>query len=233
MRLLGPKSFPDLLKVFDEENSVKDARPPVVGDPWPRDRFKEANSQFGEWNEFELSHAELLDVKLHWNKEFGNVQEGMTVAEALQLQSVRSWIAEGKDKVFPESHIWLATEPLRNGCIEHRLLRNYEGRLVVLDGFHRLLAWAECGKQTTLAFIAGKHKEKSFMLEAIGGTSWDSETFDLRFATAKEAEEYAEYLNCRWNVSQAIRIQSSTDPVNCEFTGGLGARHLVRFEGGA
>lgn len=164
MRPLGPKSFPDLLKIFAEENRVKDGwcRNANVNDDWPRGRFNEANSQFGEWNEFELSHTELLDVKLHWNIEFGIPHEGMTVAEALQLHSVRSWIAKGENKVYPESHIWLASEPLRNSsAVEYGYLKNYEGHLITLDGIHRLLAWADFGKQATLAFIAGKYKERS------------------------------------------------------------------------
>jgi hypothetical protein len=157
MKPLGPKSFPDLIKIFDEENIVKDDRYPDSKDTWPRGRFKEANSQFGAWSEFEPSHKELLDVKLIWNKEFGIPQEGMTVTEALQLHTVRSWIAAGKDKVFPDSHIWLASEPLKNtSAVEYGLLKNHQGKLITLDGIHRLLAWAGLGKQTTLAFIAGK-----------------------------------------------------------------------------
>lgn len=157
MRPLGSRSFPDLLKIFDEENSVKDRRYPDTKDTWPRGRFNEANSQFGEWNEFELSHTELLDVKLLWNKEFGIPKEGMTVAEALQLHAVQNWIAIGKNEVFPESHIWLASEPLKySSAVEYGHLENYEGHLIPLDGLHRLLAWADFGKQTALAFIAGK-----------------------------------------------------------------------------
>jgi hypothetical protein len=70
---------------------------------------------------------------------------------------------------------------------------------------------------------------QSFMLEAFEGNRWDSETFNLRFTTANEAQKYAEHLNSRWNISQAIRVQPSTDPVNCAFTGGLGDKHLVKF----
>ena len=158
MSRLGPKSFPDLLKIFDEENSFKDGwYPDNVKDTWPRGRFNEANSQFGEWYEFELSHAELLDVKLHWNTGFSIPQDGMTVAEALHSQAVRKWIDEDKHKIYPESHIWLASEPLKNtSAEEYGLLKNYEGKLITLDGIHRLLAWADLGKQTTFAFIAGK-----------------------------------------------------------------------------
>jgi hypothetical protein len=86
----------------------------------------------------------------------------LTVAEALRLDLVQSWIAKGKNEVFPESHIWLAGEPLKNSsAVEYGLLKNYEGHLVPLDGLHRLLAWAGLGKQTNLAFIAGKYDEKS------------------------------------------------------------------------
>jgi hypothetical protein len=91
MRLLGPKPFPDLLKIFDVENEFKDGWYPGSNDTWPRGRFNEANLQFsGQWNEFELSHSELLDVRLLWNIEFNIPQEGMTVAEALKLSAARS-----------------------------------------------------------------------------------------------------------------------------------------------
>jgi hypothetical protein len=180
MRLLGPKSFPELLKIFDEENSVKDGwYAPNSNDTWPRQRFNEANSQFGEWNEFELSHTDLLDVKLHWNTGFGIPQEGMVVAEALRLPLFRSWIAKDEHKIYlADSHVWLASEPLRdNPPIEHTYLKNYEGHLVTLDGIHRLLLWAEIGKQTTRAFIAGKQEGKlasalpNIGLGAAGGCS--------------------------------------------------------------
>jgi hypothetical protein len=157
MKPLGPKSYLDLLKIFDEENSVKDRWNPPK-DPWPRKRFEEANRQFnGEWNEFELSHIDLLGVKLIWhtNDDFEIPQEGMVVSEALELPPVQSWIA--KRKSYPESHVWLASEPLRNSTTpEYGHLKKYEGHLITLDGVHRLLAWAGCGKETTLGFIAGK-----------------------------------------------------------------------------
>jgi hypothetical protein len=163
MRLLGPKSFPDLLNIFDEENTVKDRRYPDVKDTWPRGRFDEANSQFGDWNEIELSHTDLLAVKLHWHikgDDFGIPEEGMTVAEALRLDDVQNWIATGK--VYAESHIWLASEILRNtSAKEYKLLKNYDGHLILLDGLHRVLAWAALGKQSTFAFIAGKPPQNS------------------------------------------------------------------------
>jgi len=159
MKLIGSKSYPDLLEIFEEENKVKDRSYPNNSnkDSWPRDRFKDANSQFGgEWNEYELSYHDLLAVRLHWNRDFGIPQEGMTVVDAIQLESVRNWIAEGKAADLREgSHIWLAGSPLANGPIEHRLLRGYEGRLVVLDGIHRIVAWATAAKEPVLAFIAG------------------------------------------------------------------------------
>lgn len=158
MRRLESKSLPDLLEIFAEENRVKDSWYRESNDTWPRARFNEADSQFGEWNEVELSHAELLSVKLHWNTQFSIPKEGMTVGEALQFQSVRSWVASGEHKIYPESHIWLASEPLKNSSAqEYGYLKNCEGHLITLDGIHRLLAWADLGKQATLAFIAGKY----------------------------------------------------------------------------
>jgi hypothetical protein len=157
MRLVAPKSFPDVLKIFDQENTVKDKQCRCGKDRWPRHRFAEANSQFGEWTEVELSHAELLDVKLFGNAAFGIPKEGMTVGEALRLDAVRAWLALGSNGVFADSHVWLASEPLRDSIAEeYRPLKNYEGRFVPLDGLHRMLAWADAGKQKTLAFIAGR-----------------------------------------------------------------------------
>jgi hypothetical protein len=157
MRLLGPKSYQDLLKIFGDENKFKDAwYPTAIKDSWPRDRFDEANLQFGEWNEYELSSIEILDVKLHWNKQFGVPEEGMTVAEALQMRAVQDWIARGGHKDLPNSHIWLAAKVLVNSSApEYRLLKDHEGHLITLDGIHRLLAWASSGKEPVLAFIAG------------------------------------------------------------------------------
>ena len=146
------------MSIFDEENKVKDGwyQNSPDKDSWARQRFNEANSQFGEWHEYELSHAELLGVRLHWNKHFGIPEEGMTVVDAIRLKTVRDWIAEGKAKDLPDdSHIWLAGSPLMSGPIEHQRLKDYDGHLVVLDGIHRILAWASAGKEPVLAFIAG------------------------------------------------------------------------------
>jgi hypothetical protein len=155
MRLLGEKSYPDLLNIFAEENSFKDGWYPNSNDTWPRGRFKEAESQFGKWGEFELSHAEILDVRLIWNKEFGIPEGGMTVSDALKLKSVAGWLASGKHRVFKESHLWLASAPLKStSAVEYGLLKDFEGHLIPLDGIHRLLAWAYSGKEMTLAFIA-------------------------------------------------------------------------------
>ncbi len=159
MKLLRSKLYPDLVKSFDEENKVKDGRYPddADKDSWPRHRINEANVQFGEWGEYELSHAELLDVRLHWNQDFGIPEEGMTVVNAIQLRSVGDWIAKGKANVLPgDSHIWLAVSPLTSGPREHKFLRGYEGHLVVLDGIHRIVAWASERKEPVLAFIAGR-----------------------------------------------------------------------------
>ena len=163
MKPLGSRTYPELLKIFDEENKVKDQRYPDKPnkDSWPRDRFEEANLQLGEWGEYELSHAELLNVRLHWNQEFGIPESGMTVVDAVQLKAVKDWIAEGKAKDLPaDSHIWLAVSPLKGGPTEHNSLRGHEGRLVVLDGIHRIVAWASKGKEPVLAFIASKPRAR-------------------------------------------------------------------------
>src|SRR5580704_18774400 len=134
MKLIGPKSYSELLRVFDTENKVKDGWYPktLEKDSWPRQAFNQSQLQFGEWNEYELSHAELLDIKLHWNTDFGIPKDGMTVVDAIEQNAVRDWMANGKANVLPDnSHIWLANSPLISGPCEHRLLKGYEGHLVV------------------------------------------------------------------------------------------------------
>jgi Family of unknown function (DUF6309) len=161
MKILGPQSYSDLMKIFDAQNVFKDSRCGACKDTWARGRFEDANREFGKWSEVELSYADILEVKLIWNQEVSQgvkhdliPQDGRTVAEALRLEGVRKWLE--KKETFPESHIWLATEPLKaTSAIEYARLRDYAGRLVPLDGLHRLLAWAEARKQSTLAFVAG------------------------------------------------------------------------------
>ena len=159
MKLLGPKSFPELREIFDMENSFKDKKCGDGKDTWARGRFEDANKQLGKWCEVELSHADILEVKLIWNSEhLGNEElippEGLTVLEALQRPAVRTWLRKGE--IFPETHLWLVTETLKEtSAIEYGKLTNHHGRLITLDGLHRLLAWGEGGKTRTLAFVAG------------------------------------------------------------------------------
>jgi hypothetical protein len=113
MKLIGPKSYTDVLKIFDEENKFKDGwYPPAQKDTWPRGRFDEANAQFkGEWYEYELSSADVLNIKLPWNKEFMIPEEGMAVQEALHLPLVKAWIAGGDCPEYSRStHVWLASK---------------------------------------------------------------------------------------------------------------------------
>ena len=159
MKLLGPKSFPELREIFDVENTFKDKKCGDGKDTWARGRFEDANKQLGKWCEVELSHSDILEVKLIWNSELLNSEElipgeGLTVFEALQRPAVRLWLR--KKDIFADVHLWLATEPLKEtSAIEYRKLTNYHGRLITLDGLHRLLAWGEAGKEGTLAFVAG------------------------------------------------------------------------------
>lgn len=159
MKLLGPKSYTDLLKIFDEENKFKDSwYEPSQKDTWPRGRFSEANAQFnGEWYEYVLSHSDALSIKLPWNTRFLIPEEGMTVHEALQLPRVKDWLAERGDAVYPpHTHVWLASKVLINtSSKEQKLMKNHEGHLIHLDGLHRLLSWAN-SKQKILAYIAGQ-----------------------------------------------------------------------------
>jgi hypothetical protein len=69
----------------------------------------------------------------------------------------------------------------------------------------------------------------SFMLESLIGNKWSPDTFSLRFATEKEAREYGQHLNQRFNIAEPIRVQPSTDAVNCTFTGDLGQKYLKRI----
>jgi hypothetical protein len=53
--------------------------------------------------------------------------------------------------------------------------------------------------------------DKSLKLEALERNQWEAATFELRFPLLHE----------------------KANPVNCEFTGSLGAKRLVRFDGRA
>src|SRR5208282_2684601 len=110
MDLLGPRSFEEISELFSQENRFKDEEVCKNGDTWARDRFNEANAHFaGEWYEYRLSLAEILNIKLPWHKySYQTPEEGSTVAEALQIPSVQTWIAE-KAPNYPESsHILLS-----------------------------------------------------------------------------------------------------------------------------
>jgi hypothetical protein len=157
MELFGPKSFEEVSELFSQENRFKDEKVCKAGDTWARDRFKEADAHFlGEWYEYRLSHAEILDIKLPWHKyTYQTPEDGVTVAEALQIPSVQKWIA-GEAPNYPESHILLAAGAFKTDAIEYRLMKNHKGRIVMLDGQHRLVTWAKAEKQSFLAFIAGK-----------------------------------------------------------------------------
>jgi hypothetical protein len=73
---------------------------------------------------------------------------------------------------------------------------------------------------------------ESFKLVLAGDTSkeWDAAA-ELRFATEVEAKEYAHFLGPRWGLAAThLQAQSTSDPVNCKFTGGIGAKHLVMID---
>jgi hypothetical protein len=155
MELLG-----EISELFSQENRFKDE---TVWDTWPRDRFREANAHFaGECYEYRLSYAKILDIKLPWHKDkdtYQTPEDGLIVAEALQIPSVQKRVAE-KAPNYPESRILLAAGPFKTDAIEFHLMKNHDGRLIMLDGQHRLVTWAKAGKQSFLAFIAGKPLEQ-------------------------------------------------------------------------
>jgi hypothetical protein len=157
MELLGPKSFEEISELFSKENRFKDENVCKEGDTWARGRFEEANAHFsGEWYEYRLSRAEILNIKLPWHRHtYQTPKEGSTVAEAVQIPSVQKWIAE-KAPNYPESHVLLSAGPFKSDAEEYSLMKNHEGRLIMLDGQHRLVTWAKAEKQSFLAFIAGK-----------------------------------------------------------------------------
>jgi len=155
--LLGPKSFEEVSELFSQENRFKDEKVCKEGDTWARDRFNEANVHFsGEWYEYRLSLAEILQIKLPWHKyTYQTPEDGLTVAEALQNHSVQKWVEEEAPN-YPDSHILLSAGPFKTDATEYRRMRNHERRLIMLDGQHRLVTWAKAEKQRFLAFIAGK-----------------------------------------------------------------------------
>lgn len=160
MDLLGTKSFEEISELFSQENRFKDEKVCKNGDTWARDRFKEADTHFsGEWYEYRLSLAEILDIKLPWHKyTYQTPEDGPTVAEALQILSVQKWVAEAAPN-YPESHILLSAGPFKTDATEYRRMKNHEGRLIMLDGQHRLVTWAKAEKHSFLAFIAGNPSE--------------------------------------------------------------------------
>lgn len=149
--------FAELMAAFARENAVKDARYGDKGDDWPRHRFEEANRHFnGEWYEYQFSQADLARIRLQWNSEFGIPPQGMMVRDALKLPAFGQWLAQGKDRAFPQdSHLWLAAKWFNNGGPDYRDMVDCSGRFIVLDGLHRTLAWVSSGLQSVLVFIAG------------------------------------------------------------------------------
>lgn len=165
MRFLRDLAHEDVCQVFASENGFKDRRyvgrsdgPPY--DEWPRDRMKEANVQFsGLWSECELSGTELLSVRLHWNTELGIPQGSRpTVESVLQLPLAQEWLRQKKDSAFHDlnSHLILANGLFMNAQGEYRGTEVSGDYFALLDGLHRIVSWANLGRASALAFVAGK-----------------------------------------------------------------------------
>lgn len=127
MTILKRVTFAEVRAVFRAENQK-------AHDPYPEDCLTRAERQFsGEWYEGTLSPSDMLEIKLPWNIEFNIPEAGLTVADALKLPKVLSWQAPP----YSESHVLLSTLPVI-GIAEYEKMRVFEGRLIHLDGLHRL-----------------------------------------------------------------------------------------------
>jgi hypothetical protein len=91
-----------------------------------------------------------LNVKLPWNVELKIPFEGCTVAEA--VERARPTL---EHRQYAESHVFLSAGMFDSTQWEYVMMTNYEGRLIHLDGLHRLIAWAISGKKEVKALVAG------------------------------------------------------------------------------
>jgi hypothetical protein len=159
MRWIKKCEFANLLKVFNQENAEKDSRD-ATGDRWPRDRFGEFNAHFkGEWYEYEFEQADLARIRLHFNSEFAIPRGGMMLRDALNQQEFRKWFSDGKAGKFPRgTHLWLASSYYNNGGPEYKDMIDHDGCFILLDGYHRSLAWAYLRMPSVLVFMAGSPK---------------------------------------------------------------------------
>jgi hypothetical protein len=69
----------------------------------------------------------------------------------------------------------------------------------------------------------------SFMLEQLKDGKWDSRSFDQRFDSEMDAEEYRRRIVTQWNIADPIRVVPSADAPSCKMAGGPGNRHLEYF----
>ncbi len=60
----------------------------------------------------------------------------------------------------------------------------------------------------------------SFAVEVIANLSGEWRGSAMRFATRKEAEQYAQHLRSRWILVVDARLVESTEPVNYSFIDG-------------
>jgi hypothetical protein len=138
-------TFAQVQQIFRAENRK-------ANDSYPEDCLARAERQFsGEWYEGTLSPSAVLEIKLPWNVEFEIPRSGLTVAEALMLPRVLNW----QPRVYSDSHVLLSVAPVI-GIAEYDGMQAFKGRLIHLDGLHRLLAWAKVRKPEVKMFVAGR-----------------------------------------------------------------------------
>lgn len=170
MRRIRQCDFASLLKVFDQENAEKDQRIRKQSgeiDKWPRDRFGEADIHFkGEWYEYEFNQADLTRIRLHLNKDFAIPVEGMTLQDAETNFLNSAWFKAGGAGQLPlNTHLWLASKWFESAW-EHKQMLHPDGCFILLDGIHRVLAWAHSRRSSVLVFIAGNPEESVPSLNA-------------------------------------------------------------------
>jgi len=130
---------------------------------WGRQPIEAAERQFQHWCECILSHDEILEVRLLDSKEFRH-ELGITVGEYCKRLGRGQVMPLRQSAKLPDDRpVFLAVslfypDPSSTSDIEGygRLNEiNKDGRLVCLDGAHRLRKWALSDVQEIRAFVAG------------------------------------------------------------------------------
>lgn len=180
MKVLQKISFPEVLKAFDQEHSVKEGT-----NDWARKRLEDANKKFGgEWYRIKLSRREALNILLVWHHD---TREGlMLISEGgSTVRDVANYWKEIKDDYRKKnkscyekimrfskdafSSVFLSVKPITGyGVAEYEKLKYRNGTLVHLDGLHRLIGWAIAGRFKWFRYYFSKKKVGAFVAGPVG-----------------------------------------------------------------